>query len=455
VIVVRAIENGSLADQAGLEAGDRIHAINGQAIADPIDFQVHSADAVLLFEIERQKEHYEVEVERDPEDVMGLEFEDIKLRSCNNKCVFCFIHQMPRGMRRSLYFEDDDYRLSFLHGSYVTLTNIKDKDLDRIIDQGLSPQYLSVHATEKSLRQTLLGRDKPTGDILERIQRLAQNGIEMHAQVVICPGWNDGPHLEQTVHDLASFYPAMRSVALVPVGLTRHRDRLEKLEPVTPQLAQQYLEVAQEWGERFQASLGERFVYLADELFLLNEKPPPPASYYDAFPQIENGIGLVRDFIDSWEEEKKSMEAVYAMPGRIAIITAKLAARFLRGMVQEINQAGQLEVDLIIVENDFFGHGITVSGLLTGEDILKSLKGGQWDAVFLPPNCINGEGLTLDDMTVEQLGRQAGFPVEVGEYSLAQTLKRLERKGEVVTVGQGRQLSELGYYIGRRIKNDE
>ena len=217
MIVIKEIEPNSLGHKAGFQSGDGIRSINGQQIRDLIDFQVHSAEEALCIEVEREREVYEVDLARTAGENFGLSFEDLKLRRCNNKCVFCFIHQMPDGMRSSLYFEDDDYRLSFLHGSYVTLTNIKDKDIDRIIEQRLSPQYISVHATDPDVRQLMLGRRLPV-DILERIERLAANQIEMHAQVVICPGWNDGEHLQRTVRDLRRFYPALRSVALVPVG---------------------------------------------------------------------------------------------------------------------------------------------------------------------------------------------------------------------------------------------
>ena len=264
--------------RSGLLPGDRVVSINGSETADILDFQVQSAEENLCFEIEREGELYEVEIERSFGESFGIEFEDLRLRSCNNKCVFCFIHQMPSGLRKSLYFEDDDFRLSFLHGSYVTLTNVKERDIARIVDQGLTPQYISVHATEAEVRLKMLGRKKATVDIIERIKTLAEGGIEMHTQVVVCPGWNDGVHLERTVADLRSFYPAVRSVALVPVGLTRFRDDLPDLTPVTPPIAQSYLKQIDKWGQQFRDELGECFVYGADELFLISNRELPPAS---------------------------------------------------------------------------------------------------------------------------------------------------------------------------------
>jgi len=449
MVVIRDIEPGGLGERAGFLAGDQIHAINGHPIGDLIDFQVYSAEESLFFEVVREGEEYEVEVERSPGEEMGLGFEDLRLRSCNNKCVFCFIHQMPKGMRRSLYFEDDDYRLSFLHGSYVTLTNTREQDLDRIIEQGLSPQYISVHATDPRLRQVMLGRKKPTADIMSRLERLAAHGIEMHTQVVLCPGHNDGEHLARTVADLSRLYPAVRSVALVPVGLTRFREHLPTLDPVTPELARQYVRQAEAWGDEFSRTLGERLVYAADEMFLLTGRLPPPRGYYDAFPQIENGIGMVRSFLDRWEEGRPSLPSELDAPLRLGLVTGKLAAFFLEPIAAQLNQIKGLEAEVLVVANRTFGEGITVSGLLSGEDILQRVAGGGWDRVLLPPNCINGEGLTLDDLTLPALEQRAGLPIGVGQYDLSATLSAALRGGDLDLRGSGRQLTELGYYLGR------
>ena len=449
MIVIKDIEPDGLGLKAGFQSGDGIRSINGQEIHDLIDFQVHSAEEMLYVEVERDLEIYEVELRRTPGEPFGLSFEDLKLRQCNNKCVFCFIHQMPGGMRRSLYFEDDDYRLSFLHGSYVTLTNVKEKDIERIIEQRLSPQYISVHATDPSVRQVMLGRQLPV-DILERIERLASNQIEMHAQVVLCPGWNDGAHLYQTVHDLSRFYPALRSVALVPVGLTKFRQKLPQLEKVTGDKAREYVAQVREWGHEFQQRLGERLVYAADELFLLNGEYPPEASYYDAFPQMENGIGMVRSFLDTWEKGESQLNKKVSGGFRLGLVTGKLGQIFMKPIVAKLNEIDGLRVDLLPVENDFFGRNITVSGLLTGEDILKQVENGPWDRVCLPPNCVNGEGLTLDDMTVEQLEAKAGVSLTVGDYDLPTSLHAILSGAGTALEGRGRQLSELGYYVGRK-----
>jgi len=452
VIVIKELIPGELGARSGLLPGDRVVSINGSETADILDFQVQSAEEDLCFEIEREGELYEVEIARSFGESFGIEFEDLRLRSCNNKCVFCFIHQMPSGLRKSLYFEDDDFRLSFLHGSYVTLTNVKERDIARIVDQGLTPQYISVHATEAEVRLKMLGRKKATVDIIDRIKTLAEGGIEMHTQVVVCPGWNDGVHLERTVADLRSFYPAVRSVALVPVGLTRFRDDLPDLTPVTPPIAQSYLELIDKWGQRFRDELGECFVYGADELFLISNKELPPASYYDAFPQLENGIGMVRSFLDTWDTEKSRIKDLPNSEGRFAIVTGELAARFMEPIVAELNDFDGIIADLIVVQNAFFGGGISVSGLLAGQDICQGIEkqGCTYDGVLLPPNCVNGEGVTLDDMTVPQISESVAMPILVGEYDIANSICSFLQEKQGAHRGQGRQLSELGYYVGKQ-----
>ncbi len=448
MIAIKDIEPGTLGERAGFVRGDRILRINGAAIDDLIDFQVNSSEDVLTIEVERAEEVYELEVERTEGESFGLSFEEMRLRRCNNKCVFCFLHQMPVGMRRSLYFEDDDYRLSFLHGSYVTLTNMADKDLERIVEQSLSPQYISVHATDPELRQQMLGRRKATPSILSRIDWLAAHDIAMHVQVVLCPGWNDGEALERTLNDLKGYYPAVRSVALVPVGLTRFRSHLPELQAVDDHKAAEYLEQAEGWGDRCRDEFGERVVFAADELFLRCRGTVPDAGYYSDFPQIENGIGMVRDFLDSWETGRATLpESILPERLHLAVVTGQLARLFLAPLIVQAAQIEGLRIELIALENDYFGHGITVSGLLTGADIEARIKGGAWDMVLLPPNCINGDGLTLDDLTIPELERRCRVPITVGDYDLAATLKRCTVGGEARLHGRGRQLSELGFTI--------
>ena len=449
MIAIRSVETGSLGERAGLCSGDHILRINEEEIGDLIDFQVHSSDPLLHIVVERASELYDLRVERIAGETMGLAFEEMPLRRCDNKCVFCFLHQMPSGMRRSLYFEDDDYRLSFIHGSYVTLTNVTEKHIDRIIRQRLSPQYISVHATDPELRQAMLGRKRPTVPILDRIEKLATNGIQMHAQVVVCPGLNDGLQLCRTLHELSVYYPLVKSVALAPVGLTRFRAHLPDLRPVTRELAAEYLDQCRIWGEAFSSELGERFVYPADELFLLVNQDIPPAEHYDTFPQIENGVGMVRRFLDSWEQNKGRLAGGPPRPLHLALVTGTLASAFIEPIATELNTLPSLRADVVTVGNDFFGRGITVSGLLTGVDIAAQLRGGPWDIALLPPNCINGDGLTLDDLTVADLEAECGVPLTVGDYNLASALSSYFADPRAAVAGKGRQLSEMGFTTGR------
>ena len=449
MIAIRSVEAGSLGERAGFRSGDRIHRINEEEIGDLIDFQVHSSEPLLDISVERDSEFYDLRVERVAGETMGLAFEEMPLRRCDNKCVFCFLHQMPGGMRRSLYFEDDDYRLSFIHGSYVTLTNVTEKHIDRIINQGLSPQYISVHATDPQLRQAMLGRKRDTVPILDRIEKLATHGIQMHAQVVLCPGFNDGLQLCRTLHELSVYYPFVRSVALAPVGLTRFRHHLPDLRPVTPELAAEYLDQCGFWGDAFLSELGERFVYPADELFLLVGRGIPPGEHYDTFPQIENGVGMVRRFLDSWKQHKGQRNGGPPRPLHLALVTGVLASAFIGPIADELNALPSLRADVVTVDNEFFGRGITVSGLLTGVDIATQLRGGPWDVALLPPNCINGDGLTLDDLTVPQLEVECGVPITVSDYDLASSLSAYFSDPRAAVAGKGRQLSELGFTIGR------
>src|SRR5207253_5679995 len=293
-VLVASVRPRSAAARAGLRAGDRIVAINGAPLRDAIDFHYHAGEARLRLQIERDGRTRHSRIER-ARGHLGLELEApraAEIATCANKCVFCFIHQLPKGMRKSLYVKDDDFRLSFLHGNYITLTDLEEPELARIVEQRLSPLYVSVHATDPTLRWELLGRPRVSAEILPRLERLAKAGIRMHAQVVLCPGLNDGAHLERTVRELAPLYPHVATTAVVPVGLTRHRERLPALRSLTADEARALVTTAEAWQHRWLAELGSRFVFLADEIYLLANLPLPPAAAYEGFPIAEDGIGL-------------------------------------------------------------------------------------------------------------------------------------------------------------------
>src|SRR5437762_10442020 len=302
-VVVAAVRARTPAAAAGLVPGDRILAINGHALRDAIDFSFHGSDARLALSVERDGTRHALRLARRPGAQLGIELEApqaAEIATCANKCVFCFIHQLPKGMRKSLYVKDDDFRLSFLHGNYITLTDLDEGELARIIEQRLSPLYISVHATDPALRWELLGRPRLSAEILPRLERLAKAGIRMHAQVVLCPGLNDGPHLERTLFELAPLHPGVATTAIVPVGLTRHRERLPTLRSLTPVEARALIATIEGWQARWLAELGSRFVFLGDEIYLLAGLPLPPAAAYEGFPIAEDGIGLVRRFEDSF-----------------------------------------------------------------------------------------------------------------------------------------------------------
>ncbi|OQX87048.1 hypothetical protein B6D60_04825 [candidate division KSB1 bacterium 4484_87] len=402
-----SVEKNSLAEQIGVLAGDEMIAINGEPIRDPIDYRFHVSDEYLEIELQRQGETVILEIEKDYDDDLGVIFEEIQYRHCGNKCIFCFIDQNPPGLRDALYFKDEDYRLSFIYGNYVTLTNVGRKDLQRIAEQRLSPLYVSVHATDLETRKLMLGI-RGDDKLLEKIEFLTDNGIELHTQIVLCPGINDREILDRTIDDLAKFFPAVQSIAIVPLGLTRHRQELYPLQPMTPDFAAQVIEQLEPKSKLFKEKLGQYLIYLADEFYLQAKKPLPSAERYDEFPQIENGVGMTREFLDSFQEQIASFPHRIKQPIRLVMVTAKSAEPVMR---QEIYPAlariANLSVEIVPVTNRFYGDSVTVTGLLTGQDIFNQLKLiDPADLVLLPGNCVNFEGVFLDEWTPEQLSKE-------------------------------------------------
>lgn len=423
-LAVRDVLPGSLAADMDLLPGDLIESVNGLPVRDPIDFRFHFGEEQVELGVRRGEETLLFEIEKDPEDDLGVTFEDMPILKCDNKCVFCFLHQMPKKMRKTLYYQDDDYRLSFLHGAYVTLTNLSAEEFDRIVEQRLSPMYVSVHATDPDVRGRLLGRPGPV-DVLGPIDYLTGHGIDVHTQVVYCPGINDGDELDRTIEDLASRYPNVRSLGVVPLGLTRFRQNLAALEPVTQRDASRAVEQIHAQQERLLERLGTRFVYAGDEFYLQRGEGVPGADRYDGFPLVENGIGMVRRFLDDFEAAFPGLTAIRPS-GRITLVTGALGAGFVSPMAARMSEIDGLNVSVLPVRNDFLGHGITVSGLLAGEDIVRALKAvDPGDRVILPPNCVNHEGILLDDLTPSDIQREIGTAVEVGSYSLVETVAGL------------------------------
>ena len=414
MLEIKEIEKDSLASDAGIEAGDKLISVNGCGVSDIIDYRFLATDDSVDVVVKRANEEITFELEKEPDDDMGISFVPKQYKSCCNKCVFCYVDQLPAGMRLSLYFRDGDYRLSFLHGNFVTLTNTSWKELERIVRQRLSPIYISVHVTDKSVRAQMLGIDFDD-KILEKISYLNDNNIEMHSQVVLCPGMNDGDILEMTINDIYQFRKNVRSMAVVPVGLTKHRAGLTKIDPITPEYARELIKNISYWDDSFPRKDGKRFVYLSDEWFIMGGETLPETDYYDEFPQLDNGIGLVRDFLNELEESKKTFPSRLDNPREITIVTGSGAGGVLRDhLIPALESIGNLKVKLNIATNDFLGESVTVSGLLSGQDIINNLKEDPpIGDVFLPPRVLNTDGYLLDNMKPEDIARVCNSPVHV------------------------------------------
>lgn len=411
---IALIEPGGLASRLGLKSGERILDINGVPLRDEIDFGAQISEEHLLLRIlARDGSIREVKGMREYGISFGAEFEGRQPKRCHNNCVFCFVYQHPKGVRRELLIKDDDYVFSFVHGNFITLTNLAEADFQRIIDERLSPLYISVHATDPDVRIRLMKNPK-SGLILQQIDRLAAAGIDMHTQLVLCPGLNDGAVLRRSIVELAERHPRVKTIAVVPVGLTRHRERLPELRFFTADDARTALEEVHVRQKEFQKRWKTRLVFAADEMYVLACKEPPPARAYEGFPQSENGIGMLRETIDRWREGKEGVRAQNGQRDRVAIVTGTSAAPTIRRLLDELPPP-DVDASLCVVTNDYFGDTVTVSGLLVGEDIERALlANGAVDRVLLPPNCLKEREIFLDNRTRSDVERRLGVPIQIG-----------------------------------------
>ena len=416
--VIASVEPGSIAEELELEAGDILLEINGNKIEDVFDYHyLMNEEYVELLIRKADGEEWELEIEKEFEEDLGVSFENGMMddyRHCTNKCIFCFIDQMPPGMRETLYFKDDDTRLSFLQGNYVTLTNLKEKDVEKIIKYKLSPINISFQTTNPELRCKML-HNRFAGDSLKIVDRLVEAGITINGQIVLCKNWNDGEELERSMRDLYQYLPNLQSVSVVPVGLSKFREGLEPLEPFTKEDAKRVLAQIEEWQKKAYAEYGLNFIHASDEWYLLAEEELPEEESYDGYLQLENGVGMLR-LLETEFHDALAMKEGDEVSREISIATGKLAAPFLRKFMYELGiKYPNTKVMVYDITNEFFGEKITVAGLITGQDLKKQLKEVDLgEKLLLPCHMLrSGEDVFLDDVTVSELSEYLQIPIEI------------------------------------------
>ena len=399
---VAAVHPGSLAEQLGWAPGDQVLAVNGEAVEDELDFRFKTSDEALRLRVRKGGRLAEDAVEKEPDEPLGVDLEEFRVKTCGDDCVFCFVDQNPVGLRDTLYFRDGDFRMSFLYGNYITVTNLRDRDLERIVEQRLSPLYVSVHCTDDAVRAAMMGhrtRDRQA----EKLRFLAAHGIELHAQIVLVPGFNDAGKLVETVLDLYGLHEQLYSVSVVPVGLTRHRRELKNLRLVSPSEARQLVRQTERWQARFRREIGRGFVYLSDEVYLLAGLNFPDEDAYDGYPLMENGVGMSRDFLNELAFQAEEFPTALPEPRRVTFASGTLTAPLLDAHVRPaLERVEGLAVDVVACPNLLFGDSVTVSGLLGFKSFRAALdplrqRGALGDLVVLPPDCVNFEGLFLDN----------------------------------------------------------
>lgn len=418
---ITQVESGGPAARAGLAPGDEILAVNGSPVPDEIALKFHLAEELVKISV-RKRGGAESALELDLSDGgdLGIRVEEFRTRTCNNACLFCFIDQLPPGVRPSLKVKDDDYRLSFLHGNYITLTNLPEKEFDRIIEQALSPLYVSVHATDPDLRTRILGRRK-VDDLDRKMRRLIGGGVRIHAQIVLMPGINDGDHLERTVFDLYGYDPGVQSVAIVPLGLSDHGSPRLHYTPITPAYCRDVVAQVTPWQAGFRRERARTFAYLADEFYIQGGLELPGADHYDDFAQVEDGVGMVRSFLDEFGRRLNRRHASRAHL-RGTLTTARLFHPYLQAATNRFNEKLGSRLQVLLVENLFMGKDITVAGLLAGRDFEAALRSRDLgDFVIIPGEAISRvDGVLVDNVTPADLSRRIGRPVHSSGRSVAE-----------------------------------
>lgn len=428
MIEIKKVEENSIAEDIGLTPGDSIISINGQEINDFLDLHYYEGDENIVIVFRKSGENYEIEIDKESGHALGITPAHDDMRTCTNNCIFCFIKQNPPGMRKQIYVCDGDYRYSFLQGNFVTMTNADQDDLNRIVNQRLAPLYISVHATDPAARRELFRVDEEI-PILKKLEYLAKNDIEMHAQIVLVPEVNDGEILDKTIRDLYKFKNAIRSVAIVPVGLTKHREKLPNIKSVDSELASEIIRKNENWERIYRNNDGAAFVYLADEIYLLAGQDLPISEHYAEFYQIENGVGLSRKWIDDLVNDIRHFDGKLQKKTTILLVSGELGARVLKKYIAPyLKQVDNLIFDILPVKNKFFGESVTVSGLLTGQDILSRVESLEknYDAVFLPPRCVNHNGILLDNKKPEELSKTTGTEFVISSKNMMEKIKNVK-----------------------------
>jgi putative radical SAM enzyme (TIGR03279 family) len=407
-IRITTIEPGSIAEELGIQPGDELVTMNGEPIHDELDVKFYMPGEMVEIELYLQGQFTQIEIEKEHDDEIGFVVEPMKMTACGNDCVFCFVDQNPAGMRKAMYFRDGDYRFSHLYGNFNTMTNVGPTGLQRIVKQRLMPQYVSVHSTDLAVRTRLM-RLRKDDHILDKLRYLAENDIWMHTQIVLCPGINDGESLLKTIDDIYGLGPSVQTMAIVPVGLTSHRDNLVDLKQVDKAYARKMIELIFDLQKKFRRERGVNWVYLSDEWFLVAAMETPPEEWYDGFPQLENGVGMVRDFIEETKKEVKSLisrgAGWIASQRTLTLATSTLSSVFMKQNIAPVlEQIPNLSVDLQVVTNQLYGPDVTVTGLLSGRCFYHHFHDKQaTDLLLLPPNVLNEDDVFLDDESPLQL----------------------------------------------------
>lgn len=431
MVLVFDVNEGSLADRAGIKPGDYIVAVNGNDINDVLDYSFYTTEKKLRVRIHRKAEMFDVMIRKEQYEDIGLQFETFLMdsqRTCNNKCIFCFIDQLPSGLRETMYFKDDDSRMSFISGSYITLTNLNEKDIDRIVKMKTSPINISVHTTNPELRVKMLN-NRFAGNAMEIMKRFADAGIKLNCQIVLCKGINDGEELDRTMNDLLSLYPGLNSVSVVPAGLTKYREHLYPLKPYTVDECGQIIEQVESFAATCLEQHGARLFFCADELYTKAGVKLPKPGNYDGYPQLENGVGMMASMYEEFLQELKYISEYKDVPYRqVSIATGKAAYEFIDMLVKKlISKCDNLSCTVYMIENEFFGENITVAGLITGGDLLNQLKFKPLgERLYIPASMLRYEqDMFLDNMTLAELSRSLDIEIRTVPNDGAEFIRAL------------------------------